>query len=391
VDQSSVKRDTGNITRRRRAVVASVVAAPLLLLAAAAALPDKTEPTGEQIYRAQCASCHGARGEGTKSYARALTGTKSLPDLGTFIQKSMPPRAPKKLTSAEAKRVAAYVFDAYYSPIAQARTKTARIELSHLTVRQYRNVVADLVGSFRPSVALDDRRGLRGEYFKAGRFRRNERVLERIDPEVHFDYGDKGALPEQADPYQFCMSWEGSVLTQDTGEYEFIVRTDHAIRFWVNDLKQPLLDAYVKSGDGNEYRRTIFLLGGRAYPIRLEFTKGVNGVNDLSKIKQKPPAKSSISLEWRPPKRIVEVIPQRNLSPVTVPEVYTVTTPFPPDDRSMGFERASSVSKAWEEATTQAAIETSAYIFSHAEELAGGVAPVRREGPGSVNPSELNR
>lgn len=379
------------VARCRPALLSVAFVAPLVGLLSVNALPDKKAMSGEEVFRKHCTSCHGANGGGTKLYAKPLTGVRSVENLTAFIHKSMPPRAPAKLPLADARKVADYIYGAFYSPLAQARSKAARIELSHLTVRQYRNAVADLVASFRPGTPIDEKRGLHGEYFKAGRFRRGERVLERVDPEIRFDLGTTGALPEQADPYQFCMSWDGSVLAPDTGEYEFIVRTEHAVRLWVNDLKQPLLDAYVKSGDGNEYRGTVYLLGGRAYPLRLEFSKGVQGVNDLSKIKQKPPTKATLSLEWRPPKRTPEVIPQRNLSPITVPEVFASAAAFPPDDRSMGFERASSVSKAWEEGTTEAAIETAGYVASHLDELLGLAVPTRREGPASGNPSDLNR
>lgn len=366
------------------------LATPVIALLAANALPAKPAKTGDQIFRQQCASCHGAKGEGTKSYNKRLAGTRSIGELATFIQKSMPPGAPKKLPADDAKSVAAYIYGAFYSPLAQARNKPARIELSHLTVRQYRNAVMDLVGSFRPSSKLDDRRGLRGEYFKLGRFRGNERIADRIDPQIKFDYGTTGALPEQTDPYQFCMRWEGSVIAPDTGDYEFIVRTENGTRLFVNDLKRPLIDVYVKSGGDNEYHANLYLLGGRAYPIKLEFVKGVNGVDDISKVKKNPPSKASMALEWRPPKRIPEVIPQRCLCPVVMPESYVAATPFPPDDKSTGYERASSVSKAWDDATTQGAIEAAGYVAAHVDELAGKVVPSKQPASTSGNPADLN-
>ena len=45
--------------------------------------------------------------------------------------------------------------------------------------------------------------------------------------------------------------------------------------------------------------------------------------------------------------------------------------PFPPDDRSIGYERGTSVSKAWDQATTDAAIEVAGYVVSHLKEFAG--------------------
>jgi hypothetical protein len=282
----------------------------------------------------------------------------------------MPP-GPRKCSAADSKLVADYIFNAFYSPLAQARSRPARVALSRLTVRQYRNSVYDLVASFRPPAPRDDKQGLRGEYYKSSRYRQTDRTTERIDPEIHFDYGIAGPTPEQSDPYQFAMRWQGSVLAPDTGEYEFIVKSENAVQLWINDPKLPLIDGLVKSGTDNEYRATLYLLGGRLYPLRLEFSKGVQGVDNIEVVKKKPPARSFLTLEWRRPKLAQEVIPQRYLRPVSGPESYVPSTPFPPDDRSLGYERGTSVSKAWDEATTAGALDAAAYIAKHLRDLAG--------------------
>jgi hypothetical protein len=328
------------------------------------------KPTGAQVYAKQCASCHGAKGEGAKGYPKALTGTRSIGELGQFISKSMPP-GPRKCPAGDAKLVAAYIYDTFYSPLAQSRNKPARVELSRLTVRQFRNSVADLLASFRGPAKLDERRGLSGEYFKAKRFNNGERLIQRVDSEVQFDFGTMGPVPDQFEPHQFSIRWDGSVIAPDTGEYDFVVRTEHATRIWVNDQKQPLIDAWVKSGNDNEYHGTIFLIGGRAYPLRLEFSKSTQGVDDTAQKKGKPAPKASISLSWKRPKLALETIPQRCLIPAQVPEMFIPASPFPPDDRSIGYERGTSVSKAWDEADTSAALETAAYVISHLRELSG--------------------
>jgi hypothetical protein len=334
-------------------------------------VPAAPKPDGAKIYAKHCASCHGAKGEGSKAYAKALTGDKPVSQLAVLISKTMPPNNPKAVVGDNARSVAAYIYDAFYSPIAQVRNKPPRVELARMTAVQYRNAVADLIGSFRRTPPpADERRGLLGVYYKT-RPQRDQRILERVDPEIRFDFQTAGALPEQNDPYQFSMRWNGSIVPPDSGDYEFIIRTEHAMQFWVNDLRTPLIDARVKSGDMNEYRATIRLLGGRRYPVQLEFSKGVQGVNDLKKLKEKPPAKASLVMEWKPPKRTAEVVPARALLPVSGPEVFVLTAPFPPDDRSMGYERGTSVSKEWEEATTEAAIETARYVADHLRELSG--------------------
>ena len=100
----------------------------------------------------------------------------------------------------------------------------------------------------------------------------------------------------------FRANWQGSLLVPETGEYEFLVKTENATRLWINDKNRPLVDALVKSGNDTEYRGSANLLGGRAYPLRLE----------LSRSKEKT---ASISLEWKLPRRAFEVIPRRNLLP----------------------------------------------------------------------------
>ena len=109
--------------------------------------------SGEQIYRQQCASCHGSRGEGTDDhYPRALVGERSVAGLARLIAKTMPEDAPGDCVGEDAEKVAAYIYESFYSKSAQVRNKfqPPRIELSRLTVRQYKNAIADLLGSFQP-------------------------------------------------------------------------------------------------------------------------------------------------------------------------------------------------------------------------------------------------
>jgi cytochrome c553 len=332
------------------------------------------EGRGEQIYRQRCASCHGPTGEGTDEYPHALAGDKSVAQLARLIARTMPKDAPKdkKCTGADAEQVAAYLYETFYSKAARDRAKPPRIELSRLTVQQYRNAVADLIATFRTPGRWDEQRGLKGEYYKSRRFRPNERVLERFDPAVQFDFGTAGPDPEKFDANQFSIRWTGSVLAPETGEYEFVVRTEHAARLWVNDVNRPLIDALVRSGNDTEFRATIFLLAGRAYPLRLEFSKAKQGVDDSKKNQKPPEVKASIALLWKRPHQVAEVIPHRLLTPNRFPETFAVTTPFPPDDRSLGWERATTISKAWDQATTDAAIEVAGYVATRLRELAGG-------------------
>ncbi|AGA25342.1 DUF1592 domain-containing protein [Singulisphaera acidiphila] len=343
-----------------------------IVLAPRMATAAEESNSGEQIYLRQCASCHGAKGEGTpQDYPHPLVGDRTLPRLASYIAKSMPEDDPGSCVGEDAEKVAAYIHEAFYSKTAQARAKPPRIELAHLTVRQYRNAVADLLGGFRePGQWGGDRRGLQGDYFKSKQIH-NDGVISRVDPVVRFQFAKSSPDPEKIDPKEFSIRWQGSVLAPETGEYEFIVKTENSFRLWVNDLKQqPLIDAYVKSGSDTEYRGSIRLLAGRAYPLRLEYFKAATqGVKkDDKKAEEKP---ASIALEWALPHRVAEVIPEHNLSPSVLPESFVLASPFPPDDRSVGYERGSSVSKEWEQATTDAAIEVADYVVARLRALTG--------------------
>ena len=71
----------------------------------------------------------------------------------------MPEDAPGDCVGEDAEKVAAYIYESFYSKAAQARNKfqPPRIELSRLTVRQYQNAVADLFGSFQAPARWDER------------------------------------------------------------------------------------------------------------------------------------------------------------------------------------------------------------------------------------------
>jgi cytochrome c553 len=333
------------------------------------------EPAGEQIYRKQCLSCHGENGEGSKKYKKPLVGDKSVEQLTKLIAKTMPEDNPETLSATEAKNVAAYIHDAFYSVDARERNKPPRVELARLTVKQYRNAVSDLVAAFRPQATAGGKPGLQAEYHGSRNFRRDRKLIERIDSEVRFNFGTQG--PDvRFDPYEYSIRWEGSVIAPETGEYEFIVRTDHALRLWVNNNRVAAIDAWVKSGSNTEFRAPIYLIAGRAYPIRLEFSKSQQGVNDPKRLKANPPAPAFIQLQWKLPDRADEVIPSRYLTTTKATEVYVPATAFPPDDRSMGWERGTTVSKAWDQSTTDAAIEAATYIVANIDDLsaARGVA-----------------
>ena len=332
--------------------------------AANAAVPAPGKRSGEQIYQEMCASCHGPRGEGVPDkFDEPLTGERSIEALAKYIARTMPEDKPGTCTGEDAQAVAAYIHGEFYSPAARQRVRPAKLAFQRLTVRQYRNAVADLFGSFRQEQPASNVEpgGLNGEYFAARRFRPDKRVIERVDPGVDFAFG-AGSPDPKIDPEQFAIRWHGSLIAEETGEYEILVRSEIGVRLWLNaddggnrdrgdtgggtrSGDEPLVDEWVSSGaEPREHRRRVFLLGGRAYPIRLE----------VFRFKDKT---SSIALKWKPPHGTLRTIPPTNLSPARVAPTLVVATAFPPDDGSDGYERGTSISKAWQQAVTGAAVE----------------------------------
>lgn len=342
----------------------------IALLATSPAAP----PDGAAIYKNQCARCHGANGEGAKKYAKPLIGDLSVAQLSKLVRETMPEDNPGSLSEADSLAVSQHMHTSFYSAIARERAKPARIDLARLTVKQYRYAIADLIGSFRGASVWGNERGLAAEYFAGRNISRDKRKLERIDSTVEFDFGTSSPVPGKLEDHEFSIVWTGSLLPPETGEYEFLVRTEHATRLWVNDLdfNRPLIDAWVKSGKDTEFTGTTYLLAGRPVSIKLDYSKAKQGVDDSKDQKKPPPkVKSSITLLWRKPNSVPVPIPSFALSPKRTSEVFAVTAKFPPDDRSLGWERGSAISKEWDAAVTDGTIETTAYVMKRFNELAG--------------------
>jgi cytochrome c553 len=313
--------------------------------------------SGEQIYQRLCAKCHGKQGEGVKEhYPEPLRGQRPFEELVKIISDTMPEDDPGSCAGDDARKVAEYIVAAFYSRAEPE--ETPRIAPARLTVRQYAHAVADLLGTYLGPGSLDDRRGLQGRYFNDKGLRGDKLALERVDGQVDFNFADQSPLPDKIDSKEFAIQWQGSVIAEETGDYEFIVKTDNGARLWVNDHEKPLIDAWVKSGDESEFRGSIRLLGGRGYHLRLDYFKSQDKT-------------ASITLQWQPPRRARQTIAQRNLSPARSPLSFVLRTPFPPDDSSHGYERGISVSREWEEAQMRAALEVTRFVVENADHLVG--------------------
>ena len=326
---------------------------------------------GEVVYRQDCMSCHGPVGEGVAGKAdEPLVGEKSIASLAKYIAREMPENDPGTLSLADATASAEYIHKAFYSGEARARNHPPRIELAHLTVRQYRESIADLLASLRNATSTTETGGLAGTYRerperdpkKPDQNRPEVTFKQQVDPVIDFDFGDK-APDKGTFAAQFAINWTGSVHVPDTGEYEFRVTTPNGVRLYVNapengSEKNALIDIWVSSAMTRTAAAPIFLLGGRSYPLKLEFFK----------YKDKT---ASLKLEWRPPGGAWTVIPRTNLSPKSSSPVSVISVPLPPDDGSIGYERGASVSREWTEAIAKGALQVSGMIGPHLFALAG--------------------
>jgi len=334
--------------------------AAALGLATATALA-KPELSGELLYAKLCANCHGEQGQGVPDeHDEPLAGDWPIEKLTRVITRTMPDDDPKKCIGDEAQRVARYIFDAFYSPDARLRNKPPRIGLGRLTNRQYLHSVADLIGNFIGRSELGRAGGLKASYHNSRNHSRNKNSIERTDATVDFQYGESTPAPDNREykAEEFSMRWSGSVIAEETGDHKFIVTSENGVRLWVNDMNLKLIEGWVSSGETRELTGTLRLIGGRAYPLRLDFFKYKS-------------SSASIKLEWHPPHGARQVIPARSLSPASTRNTFVLRQPFPPDDSSAGYERGSAVSKKWDEATTLAAIEIANLVADRIDPLAG--------------------
>ena len=236
------------------------------------ALCDEGAPeTGKEIYSRLCVRCHGEQGEGVKGFVdRPLQGAYALADLVQIVDETMPEDDPEQCVGDDARKVAEYLYETFYRPSAAGTNVQPRVELSRLTVRQYEQSIADLVGTFLGEGQWNDERGLKAKYFAHREFDGNKLATERVDNQVSFQFGEGSPDAEKIPAEEFSMQWRGAVLAEDTGDYEFVVTTENGIRLWVNDQDVPAIDAWVVSAGATEHRVTVRLLGGRTYTIRMD-------------------------------------------------------------------------------------------------------------------------
>lgn len=309
---------------------------------------------GRAIFLEQCADCHGADGQGVAgAYESPLEGDLSIKQLIAYVAETMPEGHPEACVGDDARLVTQFFMNAFYTREARLRNNPPKIEFSRLTIDQYHNAVTDVMRPIMGEGWLSDRRGLTGRYSPNGRQFTRAVAFSRIDPRIDFDFAD--AIPEYHPAYEdseeFGMEWTGGLIAPSTGTYDIFVRSENGFRVFLNRApwdQEALIDNWVDANEG-EYRASIKLRAGRVYPLTIQYQK------------YKEPT-ANISLEWKPPHGVRQVIPQSNLSPDSFPYLVNLQTEFPPDDSTTGYERGTSVSTEWDRATTRGAMEVLDFV-----------------------------
>lgn len=337
--------------------------------------PLPSDHPGKAIYQKLCVECHADNGEGVADKADdPLQGNRDIASLAGRIERTMPEDEEDLCVAGDAKAVAEYVYHAFYSVEARARNTPARVELSRLTVDQHRKSIADLVLGFRGEIGFGKDRGFRAHYYGGYKFNERKEIrdakkpdrFERRDPQIKFDYGTGIPHYDEAGEFSnegFSIRWEGALIPEETGMHEFVIRTRNGATLWVNETDHgdtntvKTIDAWVApDNELREQRGSAYLIAGRPVPIRLEFFTYKE-------------AQASIELLWKTPHGILQAIPEHNVTPDWVHESLVVEAAFPADDRSVGYERGTAVSKNWIDAVNASAIDASVYVVDHLADL----------------------
>ena len=313
---------------------------------------------GKAIFAKQCARCHGENGAGVEEFCEdPLAGDLQIVPLSEVIAETMPEDDSEACVGPAAFAVASYIHGAFYGKAAQLKRQPPQAILSRLTKTQLRQSLADLFAYEGDFVATEQTRGIQGQYYEGANQNNDKKKIERTDRILDFDFGNDGP-GAGIDPKEFFINWRGAIKADSTGSYEFIIRSSCAFVCYFGDYNRKFIDNYTQSGEKTEFRRTIVLTAGRIYPLRIDFFQRKR--DKFKNSAEQPPAR--ISLAWKTPHGAEQIIPPRNLLPISAPAAFSLQTHLPPDDRTYGYERGITVDRQWDESTTEAALEFSQLV-----------------------------
>lgn len=112
--------------------------------------------------------------------------------------------------------------------------------------------------------------GLKGEYF-SNQDLQGTPALVRVDPHVHFDWGEGSFAPGQPVDH-FSVRWTGYFIPKQTDDYQFFTSADDGVRLYLEDER--IID------DWQPHSQTLdtamkHLEAGHTYKVRLEYFEDV--------------------------------------------------------------------------------------------------------------------
>ena len=142
----------------------------------------------------------------------------------------------------------------------------------------------------RPAAAAaapygDTTRGVIGYYYqdKPGGAHFSSEVFKRVDPNFTFNWGNNSPGPNITND-NFSVRWKGLFRPPVTGTYTFNSNADDGLKFIIKDWANREADPgkVVLNNNGAccaDFSGTVDLVGGRLYPVEIEFFEGGGGAN----------------------------------------------------------------------------------------------------------------
>ena len=181
----------------------------LSLLVSLAAWPAIAQEasSGREMFQSQCAECHGDKGQGVEdAYEDPLHGGRSLVGLTEIIHDTMPEgeaelctgERPRQLPNSSSKRS---------TPKKPARGTNRRDRAVPLTVGS----TSTPPPTCWAASSAKARRATRTQspILQRAQLPRRQEPIERVDPQIDFDFGEESPEPGKIGTEEFSIQWQG--------------------------------------------------------------------------------------------------------------------------------------------------------------------------------------
>ena len=318
-----------------------------------------------------------------------LIGDKSVGELGGYIGHAMPEGSPEDVAGDDAAAVAAYIHDAFYSPLAQERLRPARVQAARLTARQFENALADLfddvsylfteIDPWAASPPKPDKLGAEWTIVDGNDWK-SKQVVSR--DAVDLSFGPDGpTLPEGVKPLTddtSKMYFKFGLIAPETGNYELKIDANVSYVLYFNH--DEVINSHTVSLDAGDWTRSIRvrLLAGRPYMFDLHTNVPI--LKNRKKGEKQPVHSETSSGDltqfhlkalWTPPGGVEELIPKQAMFNNWSPATFVSRTGMPADDRSTGYVRAGDISEDWWNNVARMALEAGDFAAAHVHDYTG--------------------